>query len=109
MYERLYSLYPDRDAAVNGLVSMAQIKQAFLSDPAGAVHYYDRYLQRRPQGTLAEAAAAGKVRALYHMGHWQEVVEASKRYMQLYSGGPSEKEILQKRRLAFERLGRLSR
>ena len=107
VYERLYGLYPDRDAAINGLVSMAQIKQAFLKDSLGAAHYFDRYMQKRPQGILAEAAAAGKVRALYNMRHWQEVVEASKQYMQLHTGGPSEREILQKRRLALDKLGKL--
>ena len=106
VYEQIFEAFPERDAAINGLVSVAQIKQGMLGDSAGALDYYERYLKKRPRGGLAEAAFAGKIRALYKLKKWADVVNASAAYMRLFSGGLSEREVRQKRKMALEEMKR---
>jgi hypothetical protein len=100
VYEQIFTDFPNRDAAINGLVSVAQIKQGMLGDSSGALTYYEKYLKKRPRGGLAEAAAAGVVRALYKLGRWKDVAVAARRYMQRFSGGLSEREVLKLREKA---------
>jgi hypothetical protein len=104
VYEHLVSVYSERDAAVNTLVSIGQIKQGFLMDPAGAIYYFDKYLKKRPHGILAEAAGAGKVRALFSLRQWQDVVEASFAYLNAFPTGISREEIIQKKKRAEKQL-----
>lgn len=104
VYEHLVAAYPERDATINTLVSIAQIKQGFLRDPAGAIFYYDKYLKKRPHGVLAEAASAGKVRALFNLRQWQDVLEASDLYLHAFPSGISSTEMRQKESQAQKQL-----
>ena len=102
VYEQVLSAYPERDAAINTLVSIGQLKQGFLKDPAGALFYYDRYLRKRPHGLLAEVAAAGKLRALYSLRQWEDVIVFSAEYLRSFPSGISTAEVLQKRERAMK-------
>jgi len=100
-YERLDSLFPDSKAAVNGLVALAQIEQDTLGRSAIALVHFDRYLSREPSGPLAEPARAGRVRALYRLGRYAEVVAASNEYLDKHREGVSAAEVAKKRELAL--------
>lgn len=104
VYEFLLSVYPKREAVVNTLVSIAQLKQGAMNDPAGAVYYYDEYLKKRPRGNLAEAAGAGKVRALFALKKWNDVLKASNLYLHAFPDGLSRQEVAQKKERAEEQL-----
>lgn len=65
-YEQFLQAYPKSKKVPATLVSLAQLYQGPLSDPARALRHFDRYLQRG--GPLAEEAHYGKIRALRSLG-----------------------------------------
>jgi outer membrane protein assembly factor BamD (BamD/ComL family) len=104
-YQRLGKAFPNSAAAMNGLVTLAQIERRSLHDPKTAIVHFDLYLKKRPYGFLAEAARVGKVRALYTLGKWKSVKAASDEYLQAHYGGLSTKEVQRKRDHAVRQLG----
>lgn len=65
-YEQLLRTYPNSSKARATLVSLAQLYQGPLDDPAKALRHFDRYLERG--GPLAEEAHYGRIRALRSLG-----------------------------------------
>lgn len=65
-YEELIRAYPSSAKARATHVSLAQLYQGPLEDPANALVHFDRYLERG--GPLAEEAHYGKIKALRALG-----------------------------------------
>jgi outer membrane protein assembly factor BamD (BamD/ComL family) len=65
-YEELIRAYPSSAKARATHVSLAQLYQGPLDDPANALVHFDRYLERG--GPLAEEAHYGKIKALRSLG-----------------------------------------
>lgn len=65
-YEQLVRAYPNSPKVRATLVSLAQLYQGPLDDPAKALRHFDRYLEHG--GPLAEEAHYGKIRALHSLG-----------------------------------------
>jgi hypothetical protein len=65
-YEQLVRAHPNSTKVRATLVSLAQLYQGPLDDPAKALRHYDRYLEQG--GPLAEEAHYGKIRALRSLG-----------------------------------------
>jgi TolA-binding protein len=105
-YRRLIAEFPGTNAAVNGLVALAQIEQDALGDPTAALLHFEQYLSSRPSGFLAEAARAGRVRALSRLGRSQSVIGATGEYLASHPGGVSSAEMYRRRGDALARLGR---
>ena len=64
--EQLVRAYPNSTKVRATLVSLAQLYQGPLDDPAKALRHFDRYLEQG--GLLAEEAHYGKIRALRALG-----------------------------------------
>ncbi|PRP98590.1 tetratricopeptide repeat protein [Enhygromyxa salina] len=65
-YEQLVAAYPTSPKVRATLVSLAQLYQGPLDDPAKALRHFDEYLDHG--GPLAEDAHHGKIRALRSLG-----------------------------------------
>jgi hypothetical protein len=65
-YELLLRTYPNAAKVRASHVSLAQLYQGPLDDPAKALHHFDEYLEHG--GLLAEEAHYGKIRALRSLG-----------------------------------------
>jgi len=105
-YRRLDAEFPGTNAAINGLVALGQIEQGALGEPASAVAHFDSYLALQPTGFLAEAARAGRVRALGKLGRSGELVGAANEYLSRHPGGASAAEMHRRRGEALARTGR---
>jgi tetratricopeptide (TPR) repeat protein len=105
-YARLSKEFPKSDAAVNGLVSLAQIEQNSLGNVKIAILHFKQYLKKRPGGILEEAARVGIIRALFRLKKYDEVIKESDKYLAIFSKGVSRHEIINKRAAAANELDR---
>jgi hypothetical protein len=96
-YARLGREFPDSDAAVGGLVALAQLEQGPLGDPGVALGHFEGYLAARPNGVLAETARAGVVRSLLQLRRFADAVRAADAYLAAYPDGLAAEEIRRRR------------
>ena len=61
-----------------------------LREPAAALHAFDRYLGRRPDGALAPEALFGRARALRQLGRQQDEIDAWRRLLRAFPGSVYE-------------------
>lgn len=92
-YRRLIEDFPGSEQADSGLVALAQIEMDALGRPSDALEHFQRYIETAPGGVLAEAAWAGKVRALFAMGEMERVGAQARRYLELYPAGSSAAQM----------------
>lgn len=83
-YQLIRTEYAERPEAVTVLVPLAQIELAHLEQADGALAHFDLYLQKRPEGNLAQEALLGKARALQALGRTTEEVAALELFLDLY-------------------------
>ena len=81
-YERLVRTYPNSSKARSALVSLAQLYQGPLAQPAKALRAYERYLERG--GPLAEEAHYGKIKALRSLGRNDAAKSATEAFLAKY-------------------------
>jgi tetratricopeptide (TPR) repeat protein len=81
-YERLLREHPKSKKVPATLVSLAQLYQGPLDNPAKALRHFDRYLQRG--GPLAEEAHYGKIRALRSLGRAAVAQTEVEAFLQAY-------------------------
>lgn len=85
-YERLIQAHPNSAKVRATLVSLAQLYQGPLDDPAKALDYFDRYLERG--GPLAEDAHYGKIRALRSLGRSAAAATEVEAFLAAYPDSP---------------------
>ncbi|KIG13979.1 hypothetical protein DB30_07395 [Enhygromyxa salina] len=81
-YEQLIRAYPSSAKVRTTHVSLAQLYQGPLNDPAKALRHFDRYLKRG--GPLAEEAHYGKIRALRSLGQTAAAKTELDAFLQTY-------------------------
>lgn len=81
-YEQLIRAHPNSPKVRATLVSLAQLYQGPLDDPAKALRHFDRYLERG--GPLAEEAHYGKIRALRSLGRAGEAKTEVDAFLRTY-------------------------
>jgi hypothetical protein len=81
-YEQLIRDYPSSAKVRATHVSLAQLYQGPLDDPANALRHFDQYLDRG--GPLAEEAHYGKIRALRSLGRNAEAQTEVEAFLQRY-------------------------
>lgn len=81
-YEQLIRDYPSSAKVRATHVSLAQLYQGPLDDPANALRHFDRYLDRG--GPLAEEAHYGKIRALRSLGRNADAQVEVEAFLQTY-------------------------
>lgn len=64
VYESLIETHPDSEAGINAMVSLGQMELMFMGDEEAAARHFSRYLEKRPDGSLASVAEEGRTRAL---------------------------------------------
>lgn len=92
-YERLIAKYPGSESAKNGLVALGEIDLDVLGSYGEALAHFERYLELAPDGYLAEAAAAGRARALSRAGRAAEAARAAGEYLAAHPDGANVAEM----------------
>jgi tetratricopeptide (TPR) repeat protein len=92
-YARLIAQYPGSESATNGLVALGEIELDVLGAYDRAARHFERYLGLAPGGYLAEAAAAGRVRALSRAGQGAQAARCAGTYLGAYPDGPNAAEM----------------
>ncbi|MFV8752893.1 tetratricopeptide repeat protein [Nannocystaceae bacterium ST9] len=81
-YEQLIRTWPNSTKVRATHVSLAQLYQGPLDDPANALRHFDQYLERG--GPLAEEAHYGKIRALRSLGRTEAAKTEVEAFLRTY-------------------------
>ena len=83
-YKKITILYPGSPEAVTVLVPLADIQLDHLKAPEKSLQNFERYLKKRPGGSLAKEALYGKILALRKLGRKNKEINALKQFLKLY-------------------------
>jgi hypothetical protein len=106
VYLRLIREHPASQAATDSLVALGQIEYRTLNRPREALECFDRYLERQPEGFLAETARTERVRVLARQGRHGQVVTAAEVYLSHHPRGFAAAELRRRKANALSALGR---
>ncbi len=84
-YERVIERYESSGQAYPAMLAAAALRLERLSDPAGALHLYQRALRTRPTGPLAEEARFGEARSHRALGQSDAERSALQRFVSSHS------------------------
>jgi tetratricopeptide (TPR) repeat protein len=84
-YLALERRFPDSEEALVALVSAGDILSR-LGEPDAALRAFDRYLVRRPEGSLAPEALFGRAGALRKLGREADEAAAWRRLLRAFPG-----------------------
>ena len=84
-YFALERRFPDSEEALVSLVSAGDVLSR-LGEPDAALRAFDRYLARRPDGSLAPEALFGRARSLQKLGREADEAAAWRRLLRAFPG-----------------------
>lgn len=94
VYREIIDRFPGSTASANARVALGQIELGAMGRPTEAVGYFDAYLDRAPEGVLAEDARLGRVRAWVALGDRNEILAAGDEFLERHPVGHSVPEVL---------------
>lgn len=83
LYQALERRFPDSEEASVALVSRGDLLSR-LGEPEGALRSFDRYLARRPNGSLAPEALFGRARSLQTLGRRDDEIGTWRRLLRAF-------------------------
>jgi ferric-dicitrate binding protein FerR (iron transport regulator) len=96
-YGRTVVEHPDSLHAQSALISLGQLCLGELKDPATAAAHFETYLDRWPDGPLAEEARLGLVRARARCDDPRGLEEAASGYLERHPAGYAGAEVTRRR------------
>lgn len=84
LYRQVIELYPSTTAAGAGQVALGRLLYELRSQPSAALATFDSYLQRRPNGSLAEEALFYRAMALERLGHNREAAASLRELLETF-------------------------
>ncbi len=105
IYLALIDGYPRSTAAGSSRVALGQMKLDAMGLPQEALGEFDAYLATYPQGSLAEEARVGRVRAHKSLEDPGQVLIATDEYVRFHTEGAAYPEVLLYRGSALQDLG----
>ena len=83
-YHTMLEEHPGEPEALVALVPLAEIELEHLGEEEASLGHYELYLEKSPDGPLAEEALYGKTRALGALGRSGEEAKALEKFLHLY-------------------------
>ncbi len=106
VYMRIIENYPNTSTAADSLVALGQIEYRTMGLPNEALHHFEQYLSKSPNGLLAETARAERIRVLQSRGRINETIAACDEYISLHKNGFGLSEVLRRRADALVKTGK---
>jgi ferric-dicitrate binding protein FerR (iron transport regulator) len=92
-YLRIRKNHPSSGAALSSLVSLGSLYLDRLGRPAAALRYFNKYLSRKKDGTLAQEAAFGRLRALRRLGRKAKETAGLRSFLRKYPGAVQARQV----------------